>query len=75
MCEENDCKCHSEGKHHGRHHRYHNRHHMGYNSIVKRVEKDVLVPEVLLEVAEVNEGDFFEISVRKIRKHQHHHEE
>ena len=44
----------------------------GYASIVKRTEKDVIVPEVLLEVADVDVGDFLEIKVRKIKKHRHH---
>ncbi len=72
MCEDKECGCHDK-KHHGRHHGHHYKHH-GYRSIVKRGSKDVLVPEVLLEVAEIEEGDFLEISVRKIKKH-HHHEE
>jgi|GEM_PF-700251 len=71
MHEEKDCECHSERGPHGRHHWYH---HRGYTSIVKRVEKDVLVPEVLLEVADIKEGDFLEISVRKVRKRKDHHE-
>jgi hypothetical protein len=64
MCEEKGYK------HHGMSYR----HHRGYTSIVKRLEKDVVVPEVLLEVADINEGDFLEISVRKVKKHRHHHE-
>ena len=43
----------------------------GYTSIVKRTEKDVIVPEVLLEVADVDVGDFLEIKVRKIKKQRH----
>ncbi len=44
----------------------------GYKSIVKRTEKDIIVPEVLLEVADVDVGDFLEISVRRVKKHQQH---
>jgi len=65
MCEDKDCECHSKRKHHGHHHRYH----WGYRSIVKRDSKDVLIPEVLLEVADIEEGNFLEISIRKIKKH------
>lgn len=69
MCEDNGCDC-----NHHRNHRRHHRHHMkGYTSIVKRTEQQVNVPEVLLEVADVDVGDFLEISVRKIKKHEHHH--
>jgi len=71
MYDEKNCECHSERGHHERHHGYH---HRGYTSIVKRAEKDVLVPEVLLEVADITDGDFLEISVKKVRKHKHHHE-
>ena len=73
MCEEKNCECHSERKNHGRHHWHHHRHHKGYTSIVKREEKNVLVPEVLLEVADIKEGEFLEISVKKIKKHENHH--
>lgn len=65
MCEENGYK----------HHRMPHRHHKGYTSIFKLLEKDVVVPEVLLEVADIKEGDFLEISVRKVKKHNHHYYE
>jgi len=74
MCEDKDCECHSERKSHGKHHWHHHRDHKVYKSIVKRVSKDVIVPEVLLEVADVKEGDFLEISIRKIKKHHEDHE-
>ena len=58
-------------KHHGMPHI----HRKGYTSIFKLLEKDVVVPEVLLEVADIKEGDFLEISVRKVKNHKHHHHE
>ena len=69
MCEDKDCDCNHHQGHHGRYHRHHMK---GYTSIVKRTGKDVIVPEVLLEVADVDVGDFLEIKIRKIKKqHQH----
>jgi hypothetical protein len=68
MCEEKDCECKHE-KHHGYHHGRHHRHHViCYVSIVKRAEKQAIVPEVLLDVADIDVGDFLEISIRKARK-------
>ena len=69
MCEDNGCDC----NHHRNHRRYHRYHMKGYTSLVKRTEQQVNVPEVLLEVADVDVGDFLEISVRKIKKHEHRH--
>ena len=74
MCEEKDCDCKSHEHHHGRHHRHHMMHMMGYTSIVKRAEKQVIVPDVLLEVADIDIGDFLEISIKKVKKYQHHQE-
>ncbi|MBI5679364.1 MAG: hypothetical protein HZC47_00480 [Methanobacterium sp.] len=72
MCEDKDCDC--KSSHHGKHHRYHHMHHkMGYASIVKRTENEVMVPEVLLEVADVGVGEFLEIRIQKVKKHKHHH--
>jgi hypothetical protein len=71
MCEDEDCDCHS--KHQGHHYEGHHGHHMrGYSSIAKRTENQVKIPEVLLEVAEVGVGDFFEISIRKVKKEKKH---
>jgi hypothetical protein len=76
MCEEKDCDC-NHGKHHRHHHMWHHRHHMkGYASIVKRTENQVIVPEALLEVADIGVGEFLEIRVRKVKKHENlHHED
>lgn len=41
--------------------------------MVKRSENQIIVPEVLLEVADVDVGDFLEISIRKVSKHKKHH--
>lgn len=70
MCEDKSYGHH--GPQHGWHHGHH-LHHVGYKSIVKRTENQVVVPEVLLEVAGVDVGDFVEISIRKVKKHGHHH--
>jgi hypothetical protein len=63
-----------EHKYHQRscHHRHHWQQH-GYSSIVKRNENQVTVPPVLLDVAEVDVGDFLEITIRKVKKHNKHH--
>ncbi|WP_255360709.1 MULTISPECIES: hypothetical protein [Methanobacterium] len=42
MCEDRNCGC---NHHRGRHGRYHRHHMKGYKSIVKRTEKDVIVPK------------------------------
>ena len=68
MCEDKDCDCHKKHNHHGWHHR----HHRGYKSIVKRTENQVNVPSVLLDVADINVGDFLEITIRKVKKHGKH---
>lgn len=77
MHEEKDCDCNHRKHHmhpHGWHHRWHHGHHMkGYASIVKRTEDNVIVPEALLEVADVGVGEFLEIRVRKVKKHEHRH--
>lgn len=78
MCKEKDCDCY-HGKHHWHHHGCHHRWHHGYRrkgyaSIVKRTEDKVIVPEALLEVANVGVGEFLEIRVRKVKKHKKHHE-
>lgn len=66
-----DCNC-----HHHRHHRHQ------YSTLVKMNSEKVKIPQELLEVAEIKEGDFLEISIRKvhrpseIKKHYHkHHKE
>lgn len=69
MCEDRNCDCNHHLGHHGRYHRHHMN---GYKSLVKRTGKDVIVPEVLLEVADVDVGDFLEISIRSVKKHHHH---
>ncbi|MEL7670611.1 hypothetical protein [Methanobacterium sp.] len=69
MCEDRNCDCNHHPGHPGRYHRHHMK---GYKSLVKRTGKDVIVPEVLLEVADVDVGDFLEISIRSVKKHHHH---
>lgn len=72
MCEDKEYghySKHHQGYHHGWHH---GNHHKRYSSIVKRVENQITVPEVLLEVADVDVGDFVEISIRKVKKHHQH---
>jgi hypothetical protein len=69
MCEEKDCDCKHERHHRYHHGRHHGHHMMGYSSIVKRTEKQVIIPEVLLDVADVDVGDFLEISIKKVKKH------
>lgn len=63
-----DCNCHD---HRHRHHRH------GYSSIVKKTSENVSIPQDLLEVAEIEEGDFLQITIRKVRKpskmKKHHH--
>lgn len=72
MCEKKDCDC--QKRHHRHLHAGHHRHHMqGYSSIVKRTENQITIPEVLLEVADVDVGEFLEISIRKVKKHEKHH--
>lgn len=69
-----DCDC-------NHHHRHHHKH--GYSTIVKRTSDKVQIPPELLEVAEIKEGDFLEIRVRRVltpsekKKHymKHHHKE
>ncbi|HSO25458.1 MAG TPA: hypothetical protein VLR54_02430 [Methanobacteriaceae archaeon] len=68
-----DCNC--------NHHRHHHHRH-GYPTIVKRTSEKVTIPQDLLEVAEIEEGDFLEIIIRKVHKpsemkrhHQKHHHE
>ncbi len=72
MCDDKNCECHNRPRRHPHHH-WHHRHHHKYASIIKRTENEVKVPEVLLEVADVDVGDFLEIHIRKVRKHQKHH--
>lgn len=69
---EKDCKC--------KHHRHGYHHHRGYSTIVKRTAEKVEIPLELLEVAEIKEGDFIEIKIRRVMKpserkehHKKHH--
>ncbi|MCE5214269.1 MAG: hypothetical protein LLF83_06070 [Methanobacterium sp.] len=73
MCDDKDCECHDRPRRHPYHHHRHHIHHHGYTSLIKRTENEVKVPDVLLEAADVDVGDFLEISIRKIRKHKKHH--
>jgi recombinational DNA repair protein RecT len=71
MCEDEDCGCHK--KHHQGHHKQYHHHHgyRGYATIAKRTGETVNIPEILFEVANIKEGDFFKIYVRKLKKHEH----
>lgn len=75
MCEDEKCDCHHERHHHGRHHHggHHLKHHSHwkYSTIAKRTGESVIIPEILFEVADIGEGDFFEINIRKIKKSKH----
>ena len=67
--EKEDCGC----KYHHRHHY----HHKGYTTILKRTSETVNIPQELIEVAEIGEGDFLEIRIRRVlkpseRKKYHH---
>lgn len=65
MNRDKDIEYHPE-RHRSLHH--HGHHRRGYTSIIKRTENEVLIPQVLLEVADVEVGDFLEITIRKVRK-------
>ena len=54
-----DCNCHDHRHHHHRH---------GYSTIVKKTSEKVSIPQDLLEVAEIEEGDFLQITVHKVHK-------
>ncbi|MDO9627337.1 MAG: hypothetical protein Q7I96_06920 [Methanobacteriaceae archaeon] len=62
-----DCDCHHR-------HRYY---HRGYSTVLKRTSEKVVVPQDLLDVAEIAEGEFVEIIIRKVHKHsemkKYHH--
>ena len=70
MCEDRDFEYHR--RHHYIHHHGCHPHHRGYSSIIKRTEDQVVVPEVLLDVASVDVGDYVEISIRKVHNHRKH---
>ncbi|MBI4813017.1 MAG: hypothetical protein HY802_01200 [Methanobacterium sp.] len=70
MCEDEKCDCHKKG-HHGYHGHHHHHGHGNYSTIAKRTGETVNIPEILFEVADINEGDFFQIHIRKIKKHNH----
>jgi hypothetical protein len=64
MCDDKkDCDC--KDKHHGHHGSHHA---LGYSTILKRTSKTVEVPVELLEVAEIEKGDFVRISIMKVLK-------
>ncbi len=67
-----ECDCH--------HHRHHYHRHK-YSTIVKMTSDKVIIPQDLLEVAELEEGDFLQITIRKVHKpsemkkhYQKHHQ-
>ena len=69
MCEDEKCRCHHRGRYHGRH--YHHRHdhgHWKYSIIGKRTSETANIPEILFEVADIEEGDFYKIYIKKIKK-------
>lgn len=69
MCEDEECGCRHRGRHHGKHnHRHH--HHWKYSTIAKRTGETVNIPEILFEVGDIEEGDFFKIYIKKIKKNE-----
>jgi hypothetical protein len=67
LCENKNYDYHKTG-HHG-HHQHHC--HRTYSTIAKRTGETVNIPEILFEVAEIKEGDFFKIHISKIKKDKH----
>ncbi|BDZ68825.1 hypothetical protein [Methanobacterium ferruginis] len=70
MCDDRNLYC-----YHGRH--YHDKHHhhdhwkhkpWKYSTIAKKTGKPAIIPEILFEVADIEDGDFFKIYIRKIKK-------
>ena len=68
MCEDGKYDYHKRSHygHHGHHHC-----HRTYSTIAKRTGETVNIPEILFEVADIKEGDFFKIHISKIKKHKH----
>ncbi len=73
MCEDKQCDCYHRGYHYGKHHQHHHHGHLKYSTVAKKTGDSVTIPEVLLEVAEIEEGDFFKIYIKKIAKHKKKH--
>jgi hypothetical protein len=71
MCEDERCDCHHRGDHHRKHHHHHG--YGKYSAVAKKTGEQSLIPEILLEVAEIKEGDFFKIYIKKIEKHKKKH--
>lgn len=69
MCENEKYGYHQD-RHHGSHHRHHHCH-RGYSTIAKRTGETTLIPEILFEVANIEEGDFFKIYIRKLKRDEH----
>lgn len=65
LCENQRYGCYHGGYHHSRH-----QHHWKYSTIAKKTADTVTIPEILLEAADIEEGDFFKIYVRKIWKNK-----
>ncbi len=63
MCEDRTCIC----KGH-RHHRIHHHGHWKYSTIAKRTSESESIPQILFEVNDIEEGDFYKIYIKKIKK-------
>lgn len=64
---------HHHEKHHQMHHGIHHRMHHGhckYSTLGKKSGDSVKIPEILFEVANIQEGDYFKVSIRKIHKNK-----
>lgn len=71
LCEDRNYGYHKRGHHgHHGHHQYHC--HRTYSTIAKRTGETVNIPEILFEVADIKEGDFFMIHINKIKKDKHY---
>jgi len=70
MCEYENCGCHHYRRYHGRHHHHkHWKHkHWKYSTIAKKTGEPANIPEILFEVADIEEGDFYKVYIRKIKK-------
>lgn len=40
-----------------------------YTSITKKTGKQLYIPNILLEAANIQDGDYIEVKIRKINKH------
>ena len=69
MCEDRNLYC-DHGRHyHDKHHHHHWKHKpWNYSTIAKKTGEPVIIPEILFEAANIEDGDFFKIYIRKMKK-------